>query len=65
MATNVIPFYNACITCKGTEIRLADDTKNELSKAGGIRAVCIACARNTKPQVWNEHNPPVEAGGVG
>lgn len=52
----IIKFYNACITCGCTEIKLYDDAGHEISKAGGIRALCPQCGRNTKPGVWNSYN---------
>ena len=52
----IIYFYNKCITCENQEIILVMDSKYEISKAGGARAFCPNCGRNTKPQAWNEFN---------
>jgi hypothetical protein len=49
-------FYNACQICGNDEIQLVDDVEHKMSKAGGIRATCVECGRNTKPQVWNDFN---------
>lgn len=56
----IIKFYNDCITCGRENIILVKDTNHEISKAGGVRAFCPNCGRNTKPQVWNEFNPKEE-----
>lgn len=54
--TNIIQFYNNCMDCGNDKIILFDDANKKISKAGGIRAVCNKCGRNTKPQVWNDFN---------
>ena len=55
--SNIISFYNACIKCGNTDIRLVDDSEHKLSKGGGIRATCIKCAWNSPPEKWNYFNP--------
>lgn len=52
----IIPFYNPCQTCGNEDICLHDDVEHKISIAGGIRALCYKCGRNTKPQVWNDFN---------
>ena len=53
-----IPFYNPCVDCGNEDIVLMNDESCQVSKAGGVRTICYKCGRNTKPQTWNEFNPP-------
>ena len=52
----IIKLYNPCEACQGEEIGLIDDIECELSNAGGMRAVCLRCGRNTAQAVWNNYN---------
>jgi hypothetical protein len=56
----MIYFYNKCSQCKNENIVLIDDVNKDVNEAGGIRALCYKCGRNTKPQAWNEFNPEEE-----
>ena len=52
----MLHFYNKCSTCGNEDIILREDTERKMSKAGGVRALCYKCGRNTAPNNWNNCN---------
>lgn len=57
-----LPFYNPCIKCGGTELRLAIDQSKPPSSTNYKQLVCIKCGSRCKPEHWNFDNKPQTPG---